>query len=107
MATFIETDIPALLAWTFNSQDATHINQPVLHIGGSDSGPWFADVRRLMLTWLSHADDVVLPGASHSFAITYPHELAFALAQFLQRHPIQDLRERAAGPARPPPPFPR
>ena len=98
MATFIGTDIPALLAWTFSSQDANHINQPVLHIGGSDSGPWFADVRRLMLTWLPHADDVVLPGANHSFAITHPHELATALAQFLRRHPIQHLRERAAGP---------
>lgn len=98
MATFIETDIPALLAWTFSSQDASRINQPVLHISGSDSGPWFADVRRLMLTWLPHADDVVLPGADHSFAITHPHELASALAQFLRRHPIQHLRERAAGP---------
>lgn len=88
MATFIETDIPALLAWSFSSQDAGQINQPVLHVGGSLSGPWFADVRRLMLTWLPHAEDGVLSGANHSFAITHPHELAIALAEFLRRHPI-------------------
>ena len=88
MATFIETDIPALLAWPFNSQDASHIKQPVLHIGGSDSGPWFADVRHLILAWLPHTEDVVLPGANHSFATTHPHEVAAALTKFLQRHPI-------------------
>jgi hypothetical protein len=60
----------------------------VLHVGGSLSGPWFADVRRLMLTWLPHAEDGVLSGANHSFAITHPHELAIALAEFLRRHPI-------------------
>ena len=98
MATFIGTDMPALLAWTFSSQDARHINQPVLYVGGGDSGPWFADVRRLMLTWLPHAADVVLPGANHSFAATHPHQLATALAQFLRRHPIQPLRDRAVGP---------
>ena len=98
MATFIGTDIPALLAWSFSSQDARHINQPVLHVGGTDSGPWFADVRRLMLTWLPHAEDVVLRGANHSFATTHPHELATALAQFLRRHPIQHPRERVGEP---------
>ena len=36
MATFVETDMPALLTWSFYSQDASHIEQPVLHIGGGD-----------------------------------------------------------------------
>ena len=88
MTTFIETDIPALLDWSFSSQDASRITQPVLHIGAGDSGPWFADVRRLMLAWLPHTDDVVLPGANHSFATTHPHEVATALAKFLRHHPI-------------------
>lgn len=86
--TFFETDIPALLAWTFGAEDARRITQPVLHIGGSESGPWFAEVRELMLAWLPQADDVVLTGADHSLALTHPAQVAAALVAFLRRHPI-------------------
>jgi pimeloyl-ACP methyl ester carboxylesterase len=86
--TFFDTDIPALLAWRFGAEDARRISQPVLHIGGSDSGQWFAEVRDLMLTWLSQAEDVVLAGADHSLALTHPGEVAAAMVAFLRRHPI-------------------
>jgi pimeloyl-ACP methyl ester carboxylesterase len=86
--TFFDTDLPALLAWRFGAEDARRITQPVLHIGGSDSGRWFAEVRDLMLTWLPQADDVVLAGADHSLALTHPGEVAAALVGFLRRHPI-------------------
>jgi pimeloyl-ACP methyl ester carboxylesterase len=36
--TSFDTDIPALLAWTFGAGDARRITQAVLHIGGSESG---------------------------------------------------------------------
>jgi pimeloyl-ACP methyl ester carboxylesterase len=86
--TFFDTDIPALLAWRFGAEDARRISQPVLHIGGSDSGQWFAEVRDLMLTWLSQAEDVVLAGADHSLALIHPAEVAAAMVAFLRRHPI-------------------
>jgi pimeloyl-ACP methyl ester carboxylesterase len=86
--TFFDTDIPALLAWRFGAEDARRISQPVLHIGGSDSGQWFAEVRDLMLTWLPQAEDVVLAGADHSLALTHPGEVAAAMVAFLRRHPI-------------------
>jgi hypothetical protein len=35
--TFFDTDIPALLAWTFGAEDARRITRAVLHIGGSES----------------------------------------------------------------------
>ena len=41
--TFFDTDLPALLSWRFDAEDARRINCPVLHISGSDSGPWFAE----------------------------------------------------------------
>lgn len=88
MATFVETDIPALLAWRFDREDASRITQPVLHIGGSDSGPWFAATRHLMTTWLPHAEDVVLTGADHSFATTHQRQVATVLAGFLRSHPL-------------------
>jgi pimeloyl-ACP methyl ester carboxylesterase len=86
--TFFDTDLPALLAWRFGAEDARRITQPVLHIGGSDSGQWFAEVRQLMLAWLPQAEDVVLAGADHSLALTHPGEVAAAVVAFLRRHPI-------------------
>jgi pimeloyl-ACP methyl ester carboxylesterase len=86
--TFFDTDIPALLAWRFGVNDARRITQAVLHIGGSESGQWFAEVRDLMLAWLPQAEDVVLAGADHSLALTHPAEVAAAVVAFLRRHPI-------------------
>ena len=86
--TFFDTDIPALLAWTFGAGDARRITQAVLHIGGSESGQFFAEVRELMLAWLPQAEDVVLAGADHSLALTHPAQIAAALVDFLRRHPI-------------------
>lgn len=87
-ATFFDTDLPALLARQFTAADARRITCPVLYVGGADSGPWFAEVRELMLSWLALAEDVVIPRSDHSLAITHPAEIAAALVPFLQRHPI-------------------
>jgi pimeloyl-ACP methyl ester carboxylesterase len=98
--TFFDTDLPALLGWRFGADDARRITQAVLHIGGSESGQWFAEVRDLMLAWLPQAEDVVLAGADHSLALTHPAEVAAAVAAFLRRHPIPGW-ESAARPDRP------
>jgi len=86
--TFFDTDMPALLAWQFSTRDADRINCPVLYVGGTDSGPWFAQVRRLILDWFPDAEDVVVDGADHSLAITHTAQIATALVSFLRRHPI-------------------
>jgi pimeloyl-ACP methyl ester carboxylesterase len=85
--TFFDTDLPALRAWRFSADDARTISCPVLYIGGTNSGPWFAEVRQLILGWIPHAEDVVLAGADHSLALTHPAAIAAALADFIQRHP--------------------
>jgi pimeloyl-ACP methyl ester carboxylesterase len=86
-ATFIDTDLPALLAWRYGPDDARRVACPVLHIGGTDSGPWFAEVRRVILDWFPHADDVVIQGADHNLALTHTAAVADALLAFLRRHP--------------------
>jgi pimeloyl-ACP methyl ester carboxylesterase len=86
--TFFACDLPALLDWRFGVEEARRISQPVLYVGGSESGPWFAEVRQLVLTWLPQAVDVVLTGADHSLAITHPAQLAAAMHAFLRRHPM-------------------
>ncbi len=44
--TFFDTDLPALLDWPFGDAEIRRIACPVLHVGGTDSGPWFAEVAR-------------------------------------------------------------
>lgn len=86
--TFFDADLPALLAWQFSAQDANRIRCPVLHLGGTNSGQWFAEVRGLVLDWFPDAEDVVVDGADHSLAITHTDEVAAALSSFLRRHPM-------------------
>ncbi|MGH8939203.1 MAG: alpha/beta fold hydrolase, partial [Actinomycetes bacterium] len=85
--TFFDTDLPALLDWEFDADDARRITCPVLHIGGTASGPWFAEVRELILEWLPQAEDTLIPGADHSLTLTHTSELAVAVLGFLRRHP--------------------
>lgn len=85
--TFFDTDLPALLDWEFGASDAARIRCPVLYVGGTDSGPWFAQVAELMRSWFPHADEAAVDGADHSLALTNPRQLAQALATFLQAHP--------------------
>lgn len=78
-----------MLDWQFTAADARRITGPALYLGGTDSGPWFAEVRELMLSWLPQAQNVVITGADHALATTHSAELATALLRFLQRHPIE------------------
>ncbi len=89
-ATFFDVDIPALLDWRFSREDARRISCPVLYIGGSESGPWFAQVRDLILEWLPAAHDVQIDGADHSLVVTHSRPVAVALASFTSHHPLPD-----------------
>jgi len=86
--TFFATDLPALLSWRFSGEDARRIRQPALYVGGTASGPWFAEVRQLILAWLPHAEDILIEGADHSLALTHAQQVATAIESFLRRHRI-------------------
>jgi pimeloyl-ACP methyl ester carboxylesterase len=86
-ATFFDCDMPALLDWRFGPDDARRITCPVLHIGGGDSGPWFAQVRELVLDWFPEAEDVVIAEADHGLPLSHTAEVAQAIAAFLERQP--------------------
>lgn len=91
--TFFDIDLPALLAWRFSADDANRIECPVLHIGGTASGPWFAEVRTLVMAWMSDVEDVRVEGADHSLALTHADEVAAALIPFLERHALPSSGE--------------
>jgi pimeloyl-ACP methyl ester carboxylesterase len=87
-ATFLDTDIPALLTWQFGHDDARRIRCPVLYVGGTESGQLFREVHALLMAWLPAAEDALVPGAGHGLALTHTPEVAAALAAFLSRHPM-------------------
>jgi pimeloyl-ACP methyl ester carboxylesterase len=79
------------LAWDFDSGQARQITQPVLSVlGGESEALWdrFGEVHRWLLTWLPHAEGIVLPGMTHFPQIEHPRSLAEGLAAFLERHPL-------------------
>ena len=94
--TFFESDLPALLAWEFDAEDAAAIRCPVLYVGGSASGPWFAEMRARILRLLPRAEDATVEGAGHLLATTHPAETARLLVDFLDRNPRSGAPTRHA-----------
>jgi pimeloyl-ACP methyl ester carboxylesterase len=90
--TFFETDIPALLSWDFSPERASRIYQPKLYVGGDKSGPWFSQVRWLMMDWLGQPAEALVEGADHNLAVTHPQQAARVLTEFIGRHPIAPTR---------------
>ena len=82
--TFFEADLPALVGWSFDHRDAARVTCPVLYVGGSASGEWFASVHTLMLEWFPSAEDVLIDGADHSLALTHAPQVAAAISRFLR-----------------------
>lgn len=86
-ATFFDSDVHALLAWELDDDAASGIRCPVLHVGGSESGPWFDQMRDRLLRLLPDARSAVVPGAGHLLASTHPDRTAGFVVEHLRRHP--------------------
>jgi len=88
--TWFDIELPAQLAWHFDTAEAQQIAQPVLSVlGGESERLWerFGETHRWMLEWLPHVEGFVLPGATHFPQLEHPHGLAEGLAAFFTRHP--------------------
>lgn len=93
-ATFFGTDVPALLGWELADEAASGIGCPVLHVGGSLSGPWFAQMRDRLLRLLPDAASAVVPDAGHLVASTHPEKTAGLVLDHLRRHSGQSRGSR-------------
>jgi len=88
--TWFETEVAALLAWPFDAAQARQITQPVLSVLGEESvALWarFGETHRWLLDALPHAEEFILPGATHFPQFDRPRGLAEGLAAFFARHP--------------------
>jgi pimeloyl-ACP methyl ester carboxylesterase len=89
--TWFETELPAQLAWRFDTAEARQIAQPALSVlGGESERLWdrFGEVHRWMLERLPRGEGLVLPGATHFPQLEHPSGLAEGLATFFARHPL-------------------
>ncbi len=86
-ATFFEVEFPALEKWTFDSNQASRISQPVLFVLGSESGPLFEEPKRLFQATVPRTEEALLPGLDHLLQMRNPRLVAETIADFLARHP--------------------
>jgi pimeloyl-ACP methyl ester carboxylesterase len=82
-------EAPALQTWDFTTDDAKHITQPVLYVGGENSALYFQEIHKLVLTWFPQADTKMLPNMSHMLHVKNPKLIADVLRDFFAQHSLR------------------
>jgi pimeloyl-ACP methyl ester carboxylesterase len=80
---FFQVEIPALRQWQFTAEDAKRINQPVLSVVGMETADMFQESHALIKQWIPHAEELVIPQATHALQYMNPSAVAEGLARFL------------------------
>lgn len=86
--TFFGVELPALVEWTLDADEAASIRTPVLSVLGSETQPLWVEVAAFLRTRLPDVEEVEIEGVGHLLHIQRPGPVADAIVQFLQRHPI-------------------
>lgn len=84
--TLFQYDMPAVQSWTFTRKDAARISQRVLNMRGANTTSYFREVYETVESWLPHAENFVLPNATHAMLQTNPKGAAERLASFFSSH---------------------
>jgi pimeloyl-ACP methyl ester carboxylesterase len=86
--TFLQVEMPAAFAWSFDPETAGRIKQPVLSILGAHSPERAQHVNKIFQQWVPQTETTVLPDAEHALPLMDPPGIAKALADWFARHPI-------------------
>ena len=86
--TIFQSDIPALSAWQFSSENAASIRLPVLSAVGERSAAFFQEVHRTVNDWFPSAERFVVPDSTHIMLQANPPAIAARLAEFFASHPL-------------------
>ena len=79
-------EMEALQRWTFTAEDAARIRQPVLSVLGEESAPISLEIHSVLQRWIPHAEELVVPQATHALQFKNPQAVADGLARFLHRN---------------------
>lgn len=77
--TFFGSDVPALLDWRLDDDQARRIECPTLLVGGGESHQWFHEMLTRLERVLPRPTRVTVAGAGHSVALTHAVEVAAAV----------------------------
>ncbi len=94
--TFFGIELPALAQQAFDAEGAARLSMPTLYVLGSESSGiahadgFFEQGKALLMNNLPNAESRTLEGIDHSLQIGFPDLLAPIIADFADRHPIDD-----------------
>jgi 3-oxoadipate enol-lactonase len=86
--TMFGVELPALTQWTFGSEHAAAIHQPVLSVLGSDTAPLWIEVAEFLRNSVPDVEERTIDGVGHLLHIQRPEPVAEVVADFLRRHPV-------------------
>ncbi len=86
--TFFGVELPALVDWTFGTEHAATIQQPVLSVLGSNTQALWVEVAAFLRASLPNVEACTVEGVGHLLHLQRPEPVARALATFLGSHPI-------------------
>ena len=77
------------MSWPFSAAEAAQIRQPFLNVTAVSTGTPVGAVYSALRSWVPHAENVELPGATHCMLQSNPKGAAELLADFFARHPLR------------------
>lgn len=89
--------LPALQAWSFDADQAAGIAQLVLSVLGRQTEQLFEDGRELLRSWLPGIENCEIEDAGHLLHMQRPEPVAKGIAEFLDRHPLVEVRRGKRG----------
>ena len=84
--TFFNIELPAVAAWRITSDQAATIAQPTLCVVGGRTEPMFRDAANLLLQWLPHVEEFMVPQLGHLLHMEDPEPVARGMTDFFVRH---------------------
>ena len=80
---FYQAELNALGSWSFDEEKAKKIKQPVLSFVGAETTPIFYNSHKLIMKWVEHAQEYVVPMATHGLQMWNPKAVAEGLSNFI------------------------
>lgn len=94
--TFFGIELPSLLEWSIDPEQAVVISQPVLSILGSETEQLWVDGAALLRSCFPQLEERTLSGIGHFLHLQSPRPVAEAIGDFLGRHPVTETSVAAS-----------
>ena len=84
--TFFGIELPSLVLWTFDGEQAATIDRPVLSVVGAETQPLWDEIAEFLRSSLPNVEDCTIEGVGHLLQIQRAEPVARAIAEFLGRN---------------------